>query len=53
MKKEVVEVFQSLVNNDEIIKLNRDISLYKETLEEAINLIKDYLNKNAYITIAG
>lgn len=51
-EKEVVEVFQSLVNNDEIIKLNEDISLYKETLEEAINLIKDYLNKNAYITIA-
>ncbi|NLX61580.1 MAG: selenocysteine-specific translation elongation factor [Tissierellia bacterium] len=51
-EKEVEEVFLALVNNEEIIRLNEDMGFYKETIEEAIKLITEYLNKNNFITVA-
>lgn len=51
-EKEVEEVFLSLVNNGDIIKLNEDVYFYGETLKESTSLIIDHLNKKTYITVA-
>lgn len=51
-KKEVEEVLLSLINNGDIVKLNEDVYLYEETIRKSITLIKDYLEKNTFITVA-
>jgi len=51
-EKEVEEVFGSLINSGEVIKLNEDIYLYCETIEKAIMLLKEYLRENSFITVA-
>lgn len=50
--KEVEEVFGSLINSGEVIKLNEDIYLYIENIERAITLMKEYLKENSFITVA-
>jgi len=51
-EKEVEEVFGSLINSGEIIKLSEDIYLYKENIEKAIALLKEYLDENGFVTVA-
>ncbi|NLV89808.1 MAG: selenocysteine-specific translation elongation factor [Tissierellia bacterium] len=49
-KDEVFEVFNTLVNNGDIIKLNEEIYMGKEAYDKALELLKEYLNKNSTIT---
>ena len=49
-EKDVSQVFESLVDRGEIIKINEDIYLLKDTYNRAFNLLVDYINKNNTIT---
>lgn len=49
---EIDEVFNSLINRGEVIKLNEEIYMYIETYEKAIKLAQEYIDKNDFITIA-
>jgi selenocysteine-specific elongation factor len=51
-KKETEQVLNSLINYGEIVKLNEEIYLYKESYEEGLEILKDYINKNGSITVA-
>lgn len=50
--KEVDEVINSLVNDDDIIKLNEEIFLYKTVYEESLRLLKAHIKDNTFITVA-
>ncbi|OLS03347.1 selenocysteine-specific translation elongation factor [Tissierella creatinophila] len=51
-KDDFYEVFNYLVNIEEIIKLNEDIYLYIEDLNLAIDKLIDFIKKNNSISIA-
>lgn len=50
-EKEVLEVFNSMVNSGDIVKLNEEIFLIKEDYETALKLLKDFLNKNKTLSL--
>lgn len=50
-EKEVLEVFNSMVNSGDIVKLNEEIFLIKEDYEKALKLLKDFLNKNKTLSL--
>lgn len=50
-KDEINEVFTTLVNNEDIIKLNEDIYIGKKAYDRALGVLKEHLNKNSSITI--
>jgi selenocysteine-specific elongation factor len=50
-EKEVIEVFNSMVNSGDIVKLNEEIFLIKEDYERALKLLKDFLNENTSISL--
>ena len=50
-EKEISEVFNSMVNNMEIVKLSEEVFLTKENYENALMLLKDFLGKNETISI--
>src|SRR5699024_2039709 len=45
-KNEVDQVFNSLISNGEIIKLNEEIYLHKINYEEGLTIVKDYIRAN-------
>lgn len=47
-----IEVFNSLVENEEVVKLNEEVYLEKSIYEEAARLVIDYIKENKSITIA-
>lgn len=49
---QVDEVINSLVNSGEIFRLNDEVYLYKPIYEEGIQLLKEYMKENEYITVA-
>lgn len=49
---EIEQVFNSLISNGDIIKLNEETFLYKDSYEEGINIVKDYIKENGSITVA-
>ena len=51
-KYEFDEVFNYLVNIEEIIRLNEDIHLYKEDVDNAMEKVKEFIIKNGSISIA-
>lgn len=51
-KSQVEQVFNSLISNGDIIKLNDEVYLYKSTYEKALDILMDYLNKNGSVTVA-
>jgi len=46
------EVFNYLVEKGEIIKLNEEVYLHRDDYEKALELVKDFINKNGQITVA-
>lgn len=51
-EKDVSQVFESLVDSGEIIKINEDMYLLKDTYNQALNLLMDYLHENETITVS-
>jgi len=51
-EKEVSEVFESLVDRGEIIKIKEDTYILKETYNRAFELLVEFLNKNDSITVS-
>lgn len=49
-KGEAGEVFISMVNNGDIVKLNEELHLSKEAYENAVNILKKHLRENESIT---
>lgn len=49
---EFEEVFNALINNNEIMRLSKDIYLSTENYNKALDLLKEYIAKNGSITIA-
>lgn len=50
-KNEIAEVFTTLVNNGEIVKLNEDIYIEKNAYDKALEILKNHLSNNPNITI--
>lgn len=50
-KDEINEVFATLVNNGEIIKLNEDTYIGKNAYDKALKILKDHFNNSPSITI--
>lgn len=51
--EEFDEVFNAMINNQEIIRLSKDIYLSMENYYRALDILKDYISKNSSITIGG
>ncbi len=51
-KEEIDQVLNSLINRDEIIRLDDEILIYKSTYAEALEILKQYIEKNGSITVA-
>ena len=49
-KGEAGEVFISMVNDGDIVKLNEELHLSKEAYENAVNILKEYLKEKESIT---
>ncbi len=50
--EEIEEIFISMVSKGDIIKISEDVFLLPESLDKAINLARDYINKNESISVA-
>lgn len=50
--EEFDEVFNALINNNEIMRLSKDIYLSTENYNKAMDILKEYIIKNGSITIA-
>ena len=48
----LVQVFDSLVNSGEMIKLNDEIYLHKSNYEKGLKMLKDFIKTNESITVA-
>lgn len=46
------EVFNSLFERGDIIKLNEEVYMYRDTYEKALEIAKEYIMENEYITVA-
>jgi len=46
------EVFNSLLDKGEIVKLNEEVYMHRDDYEKAVHLLKDHINKNGHITVA-
>ncbi len=51
-QEKILEVFQSLINKDIIIKVAHNIYFYKKTIDKAEKLLKNYLTKNETIELS-
>lgn len=51
-KNDVEEVFNSLVDMGEIVKLNEEVFMYNKTYDEALKLLSDNIKKEGSITVA-
>ncbi|WP_077368033.1 selenocysteine-specific translation elongation factor [Anaerosalibacter sp. Marseille-P3206] len=51
-EKDVSEVFESLVDRREILKIKDDTYMLKETYDNAFKLLVEFLNKNDSITVS-
>lgn len=51
-REETEQVLNSLVNNGEILKINEKLYLHPSTYEKALEILKNYINKNGSITVA-
>lgn len=51
-KEEIDQVLNSLINRDEIIRLDDEILIYRSTYAEALEILKQYIEKNGSITVA-
>lgn len=49
---EIRQVFESLLDKEEIVNLKEDIYILKETYEKTIIILKGYLDKNETITVS-
>lgn len=49
---DVKAVFDLMIDNGELIKINEDMVISKDSYNYAVNAIKDFLNKNGEITLA-
>jgi len=49
-KDEVYEVFTTLINNGDIVKLNEDVYIGKKAYDRALEILKEHLSKNSSIT---
>ncbi|MBC8590802.1 selenocysteine-specific translation elongation factor [Wansuia hejianensis] len=50
--EEFVEVLNSLINKGDIIRLNEEIFLLKETYMDGLNRLRNFIEKNGAITVA-
>ena len=51
-KDEIEQVLNSVIENGELIKLSDEVYLYKESYEEGLKILKDYIDENGSITVA-
>src|SRR6056297_1033531 len=51
-QEKILEVFQSLINKDIIIKVAHNIYFHKQTIDKAEKLLKNYLSKNETIELS-
>ncbi|MCF6460618.1 selenocysteine-specific translation elongation factor [Clostridium sp. Cult3] len=51
-KGEIDQVLNSLISNGDIIRLDEEIYLHKSTYEEALKILKAYIDENDSITVA-
>lgn len=49
---EVKEVFESLLDRGEILKLKEDVYILRETCEKAKSILKEYLEGSEFITVS-
>lgn len=50
-KQEIYEVFNSLVNRGDIVKLNENLYLHKDHYHKALDMLKEYLYRSGSIRI--
>lgn len=50
-KEDIDEVFNALVLNDEIIKINDEVYMLKESFDKSLKLLKEYLIEHNSITV--
>jgi len=46
------EVFNSLLEKGDIVKLNEEVYMYKDIYENALEVAKEYIRQNGYLTVA-
>lgn len=50
-KNEIDQVFNSVLNRGDIVKLNEDVYIHKDHYEAGLKALKDYINENKSIRI--
>lgn len=51
-KEDIEKVYQALIDQQILIKLDKEILIHKNILNEGIKIIKNFVNSNGYITVS-